>query len=299
MAKKCITTKNDDGEVVVINIPNPSHILNIARSRNENQPLNLTKNGEESILYQTAKELLNLTDRETEIFVARTYSDEFGRWFGRWWEGEDSSKVVDINGQPKLLWWGQNSDDLSDEILAYDKNNKGKTENDAFATEYRQIAMNFAAGKTQRTSSTENNMEGVETAVMEPVFMNIRNLYTFDMKPSPMDAILENRNGINDGFSSAKIYETTEHDGTFGRTQGNFSTTSYSVKNGNQIKFAEYSFSIPDESNIQIEVDENTVSELFNELKSLPGVSPEQALEMYKQIYSEQMMFHKDPNLKC
>jgi hypothetical protein len=98
-------TENDTQQPVVAFNQVPITIQQ-AIQRNNNQPLNLAPNGNPSILYRTYQEL-GYDTQETERLVAQTYSDQFGEFFGRWWENpQESSKVVDANMQPLVVWHG-------------------------------------------------------------------------------------------------------------------------------------------------------------------------------------------------
>jgi hypothetical protein len=75
-----------------------------AIKRNNGNPLNLAPNGNPSILYQSYKDL-GYFDNEAERFTAQTFSNEFKTWFGDWQnDAENASKVMDENGQPKLMY---------------------------------------------------------------------------------------------------------------------------------------------------------------------------------------------------
>jgi|688.fasta_scaffold74495_2 hypothetical protein len=75
-----------------------------AIKRNNGNPLNLAPNGKSSILYQSYKDL-GYFDSEAERLTAQTFSDEFKAWFGDWQnDAENASKVMDENGQPKLMY---------------------------------------------------------------------------------------------------------------------------------------------------------------------------------------------------
>lgn len=81
----------------------------LAIQRNNGNPLTLAPNGQPSILYQSYKDL-GYTDQEAENLVAQVYSDSFISWFGDWINNPKSaSKVVDKNGQPRLVFHGTNN----------------------------------------------------------------------------------------------------------------------------------------------------------------------------------------------
>lgn len=76
-----------------------NNIIN-ALERNNGKSLNLAPNGKPSILYQSYKDL-GYTDAEAEILVAQTYTDEFGEWFGKWWETDTNNNKNTYNGQER------------------------------------------------------------------------------------------------------------------------------------------------------------------------------------------------------
>ena len=109
----CIVNKNQQNNLITsIVIKNYNNPTVFAIERNNNKPLELAPNGEPSILYDKFISELNLSPENAKRMMAYMYSDEFGEFFGRWWEeGSDSSTVVDINGQPRMVWQG-----LTDEV---------------------------------------------------------------------------------------------------------------------------------------------------------------------------------------
>jgi hypothetical protein len=75
-----------------------------AVKRNNGNPLNLAPNGEPSILYQSYLDL-GYSVEEAETLTAQVYSDSFFNFFGDWInDAQNSSKVVDKNGQPLIVY---------------------------------------------------------------------------------------------------------------------------------------------------------------------------------------------------
>lgn len=293
--KTCVVQRNKEGRIISVKRFDPFNILNIAIARNNNQPLHLTKDGKESLLYISLRNYAGLTEREAQLTVAKTFTDEFGEWFGRWWEpGAEASVVLDVNDQPKVLWWGQNTDELGDSIRAFDDTTIDKTQNDGFATESRYLAETYAFGMNAQSILQYEKYVNRDIGTVEPVFMNIRDIETLD---------------DNNGYTSAEVYKNTKKDGTIGISKNGEmgsndyigSDVTYSVRNGEQIMFAvsEDLYEVTGD-NMEVETETLISSPLFDKIKSLPGVeTEEQALEIYKTIYKENMSFHKDPNLKC
>ena len=77
-----------------------TNTITTAIQRNNGNPLNLAPNGKPSILYQSYKDL-GYTDVEAESLVAQTYTDEFGEWFGKWWETDNNNNKNTYNGQER------------------------------------------------------------------------------------------------------------------------------------------------------------------------------------------------------
>ena len=134
----------------------PQNKTQLAIQRNNGNPLNLAPNGQPSILYQTYKEL-GYTDQQAEELVSKTFTDEFGEWFGRWWEtSEGVSKVVDSNGQPLVVYHGTNAE--------FREFNKDKT---------KELAFHFGT-KLSAKERVRYNYGG--DGVLIPVFLNVRNM---------------------------------------------------------------------------------------------------------------------------
>jgi hypothetical protein len=95
---------------IATDLSNIDNSVQIAIQRNNGNPLNLAPNGKPSILYQSYKDL-GYSEQEAERLVAQTYSDEFiNNFFGDWLNNpENASKVVDENGQPRLVFHGTNN----------------------------------------------------------------------------------------------------------------------------------------------------------------------------------------------
>ena len=77
-----------------------------AIKRNNGNPLNLAPNGKPSILYKSYQDS-GYEGAELDALVSQVYSDKFLGWFGDWInDPQNSSKVVDENGQPLILFHG-------------------------------------------------------------------------------------------------------------------------------------------------------------------------------------------------
>ena len=112
------------GELEDLFGPDTAHLL---WSRNNGYSIDKAPNGADSILFG---ELLHITngDRARAIILkAKIYSDEFLKWFGDWTSDnkENVSKVVDKNGEPKVMYHGTDHGDFKKFDLKY----FGKTDN--------------------------------------------------------------------------------------------------------------------------------------------------------------------------
>lgn len=112
------------GELEDLFGPDTAHLL---WSRNNGNSIDKAPNGADSILFG---ELLHVTngDRTRAIILkAKVYSDEFLKWFGDWTseDKENVSKVVDENGEPKVMYHGTDHGDFKKFDLKY----FGKTDN--------------------------------------------------------------------------------------------------------------------------------------------------------------------------
>lgn len=112
------------GELEDLFGPDTAHLL---WSRNNGYSIDKAPNGADSILFG---ELLHITngDRTRAIILkAKIYSDRFFKWFGDWTSDnkENVSKVVDGNGEPKVMYHGTDHGDFKKFDLKY----FGKTDN--------------------------------------------------------------------------------------------------------------------------------------------------------------------------
>ena len=99
--------------------------VELAIIKNNNHSLDKTPEGKQSNLY---KDILNLPEVNGDIEIAKKlksliYSDDFQNWFGDWINNsEESSKIVDENGEPKLVYHGS-----SREFSNFAKEQRGTT----------------------------------------------------------------------------------------------------------------------------------------------------------------------------
>lgn len=75
-------------------------------SRNNGYSIDKAPNGADSMLFGELLELSEGRRVHALILKARTYSDEFFKWFGDWTSNDKAnvSKVVDKNGEPMIVY---------------------------------------------------------------------------------------------------------------------------------------------------------------------------------------------------
>ena len=112
------------GELEDLFGPDTAHLL---WSRNNGNSIDKAPNGADSILFEELLDAANDNRTEAIILKAKVYSDNFFKWFGDWTseDKENVSKVVDENGEPKVMYHGTDHGDFKKFDLKY----FGKTDN--------------------------------------------------------------------------------------------------------------------------------------------------------------------------
>lgn len=112
------------GELEDLFGPDTAHLL---WSRNNGNSIDKAPNGADSILFGELLDAANGNRTEAIILKAKVYSDGFFKWFGDWTseDKENVSKVVDENGEPKVMYHGTDHGDFKKFDLKY----FGKTDN--------------------------------------------------------------------------------------------------------------------------------------------------------------------------
>ena len=213
MSKKCVVNRNDNGDITSVEVVNLSYTPNTdnlkfsidnenqsginvseAIKLNNNNPLNLAPNGKPSILYNTYKEM-GYSEEETIKLVSEVYSERFRNFFGDWLNNpENSSKVVDENGQPKIVWSGHVSSTISSNINGAqfqgyriygneynnfkqdgEKPQDYRFSNTALFVEDKKLALTYSTGiDAFNTSESFMQKYAPKDSFLEPVFLNIR-----------------------------------------------------------------------------------------------------------------------------
>lgn len=132
----------------------------IILQENNGYDLDKAPSGAESELYQTLLEHYNGDERKALIAKAKTYLQPFFDWFGNWTDPEATnvSKVVDENGEPRIVWHTTSSE----EGLIGDFFDFSKLRDDS------------ALGKGVYTANTKAGSRELNEGLTYPLFMNIR-----------------------------------------------------------------------------------------------------------------------------
>lgn len=99
--------------------------VELATIKNNGYSLDKTPEGKDSNLF---KSILNLPEVNGNIEIAKklkslVYSEDFINWFGNWLNNsEESSKIVDDNGEPKLVYHGSGR-----EFINFEERERGST----------------------------------------------------------------------------------------------------------------------------------------------------------------------------
>lgn len=135
----------------------------IVYDRNGGNFLDMTPNGESSILFQTLLDHFGGDRNKAIIAKSNVYSDQFFNWFGDWTaeEKDNVSKVVDENGEPLVVYRGDSN---------------GKTQFNPTKPSYNVQGIYIAGNKTFasnyiKPSFYNNFTEGV----LYEVFINAKN----------------------------------------------------------------------------------------------------------------------------
>ena len=182
----------DDISTIKYSFDTSSELIQRAIERNGGKSLDKAPNGEDSILYQSFMDQ-GFSDQEAQEKVAQVYTDNFGSWFGRWWESpEESSRVVDANGQPRIVWQGTNQQTIDNnldgarfqgyriwgnEYNKFEQDGEEKNyrfSNTAFFLEDYHSAGIYARGGFDIRTIPEKYRENVPINILTPVFLNVR-----------------------------------------------------------------------------------------------------------------------------
>ena len=287
--KTCVVNRDQDGQVSTVLVKKPEvkavsvNIVDFAIGRNNGLDLSLAPNGKPSILYQSYVDTMGMSDLEAKEQVAKVYTDSFLSKFGDWInKPEVSSKVVDSNGQPKIVWSGQA--EAVESFKAYTKRDEATDDidNDGFFSEDRKIAVSYATGMDAFTTPQSLiDKYGSKTASIVPVFLNIKNVQeTEDINRTTITPIIE------ESISENK-------DGFYGKFH-NYPSNGWVVLDGDQVMPVDSRSSEIQTENMTDDVVSNSdeeyiPSQLFDQIKQLPFITSEQALDIYKNIYKKSM----------
>ena len=211
MSKKCVVNRNEDGIITSVEVKNISYSnensitdssvnninndkYNYAVNSNNGNDLDIAPNGKPSLLYKSYIDL-GYSEIEAKNLVSEVYTDEFKKWFGDWQnDPENSSKVVDENGQPKIVWSGHVSSTITSNINGAqfqgyriygneynsfkqdgEKPQDYRFSNTALFVEDKKLALTYSTGiDAFNTSESFMQKYAPKDSFLEPVFLNIR-----------------------------------------------------------------------------------------------------------------------------
>jgi GNAT superfamily N-acetyltransferase len=190
----------------------------------------------------------NLTPEQYKL--VRT--PEFKAWFGDWENNpENASKVVDENGEPKVVWRGESKD-----FNKFDYKKLGSR----LKTAWRKAGFYFAPTK----SSAEQYMFFMGTRILKEFFLNIRNPYTLDSNEFygvmdwgslPNQRFKTNKSATDYANSQVEMIKSKNHDGFFVTILEDDNTVEIVAFEPNQIKLADGSNTTFDSNNPDIRFD--------------------------------------------
>ena len=197
---------------------------------------------------------------------------------------ENASKVVDENGEPLVVYHG--TKDNFNEFDSKKQSNKG-----FWFTPKKNLADGYSMA---RNSGEIGNVFSV--------FLNIKNPANNDWvsKSNPNSEII-----TNDMVS----FDELGYDGWISVIGGK--TTSLVALNPNQIKSAtenigtysantnDIRYSLENIENINVVENDYIESELFKDISSIPFITKEQSLGVYKSIYTNDLNYWEDSDVKC
>lgn len=288
MAKTCIVNRDENNKITSVLVRNPNikntvDPIQIAIDRNNGYDLSLAPNGEPSLLYQTYMNEMGMSEEEAKQEVSKVYSDEFLASFGDFINNpENASSVVDANGQPKLVWSGH-PEKIENYKTYTNREEEDRIDNDAFFPEDKAVADSYANAGFQMTREQAAKYK-LPYNDAQPVFLNIRNLQ-----------IVEENSGL---LITPLIEEavTNGNDGFYGNTIHRTDSKTWSVLDGSQVIPTDI-LSLPKSNSNTIDIEEGYIpSKLYNQIKGLPFITDEQALDIYKNIYRPEISYWQNAN---
>lgn len=153
----------------------------------------LAPNGEKSILFTKLLEIANGDYTTASIMKTKLLSKEFIAWFGDWTNPNDPnvSKVVDENGEPKIVWHHSN-EPITEFKKEFDDNYFAK---DGGSNR----AIFFTGTKTPESGTVLDRKYSI------PVFLSIKNPYVLSEKKGYKQKSLEAVMNGNDGMFMLNI----------------------------------------------------------------------------------------------
>ena len=242
---------------------------------------------------------------EYQYLEVRT--ERFKKWFGDWEnDSKNASKVVDENGEPRVMYTGTSKD------KDFKKFNVPR--NGAWFTSDPNEASMYAMDNDSKTAKIDSsgNYKDVNTASrVIPVFLNLRTIADFNREVTP-----EQREKLKYANNYKKIQGDLFQNIYFSRSldENRFDGIDYTgdgkvmvvLMNPNTIKSAigntgAYSLDNNDIRFQMSEVTQNQMipSQLYEQLRQQPFVDSEQALEAYKNVYTDSVGDWQSTEFNC
>lgn len=164
---------------------------------NNGNSIDLAPNGEPSILYKT---LLELNDGDVIKAIqakSKIYSNGFKQWFGDWINNpEESSKVVDENGEPLIVYHGTPQDEIKEFSIDKVKMPDSQKIADVFTNGF-YFSKNRDTAKYTYSIKNETVGKGAENLQYGSVigcYLNIKNLYKAEIDSKEKNLVDESIN---------------------------------------------------------------------------------------------------------
>lgn len=243
------------------------HIWN----ENNGNPIDQTKDGKPSKLFSDLLQYYN-GDRAAAIKgKAKTFTETFKMWFGDWLhDPNNSSKIVDENGEPKLVYHYTNNPELSEFSANFDNyfsKVKGGTKNAFFFTEKQSDGL---LGRT----------------IGIPVFLNVRNLEKHSGTKQQLrdsgEGFVPIVNRVSEQDNSGVVFTNFDDNQKVNQTV-------YVATRPNQIKSIDNSgsFSTSDNRIKGSELDESLQYYLANSLDERYQQDVQEYIEAYRQYFDK------------
>lgn len=243
------------------------HIWN----ENNGNPIDQTKDGKPSKLFSDLLQYYN-GDRAAAIKgKAKTFTETFKMWFGDWLhDPNNSSKIVDENGEPKVVYHYTNNPELSE-----------------FSANFDNYFSKFKGGTKNAFFFTEKQSDGLlGRTIGIPVFLNVRNLEKHSGTKQQLrdsgEGFVPIVNRVSEQDNSGVVFTNFDDNQKVNQTV-------YVATRPNQIKSIDNSgsFSTSDNRIKGSELDESLQYYLANSLDERYQQDVQEYIEAYRQYFDK------------